>query len=75
MAETLNPGFTDISPVFEAEFKDMTLEEVRGEDLEKTREDLISTIAEELTIQEKLNTLSNFWGPPLYASLFSPLPM
>ncbi len=53
MAEILNPGFTDIRPVFEAEFTDMTLEEVRCEDLEKTREDLISTIAEELTIQEK----------------------
>ena len=53
MAEILNPGFTDIRPVFEAEFKDMTLEEVRCEDLEKTREDLISTIVEELTIQEK----------------------
>ncbi|MDP3284384.1 MAG: nucleotidyl transferase AbiEii/AbiGii toxin family protein [Desulfobacterales bacterium] len=53
MAEILNPGFTDIRPVFEAEFNDMTLEEVRCEDLEKTREDLISTIAEELTIHEK----------------------
>lgn len=64
MAEILNPGFTDIRPVFEAEFKDMTLEEVRCEELEKTREDLISTIAGELTIQEKQFIVSVKDGMP-----------
>ncbi|MBU2623650.1 MAG: nucleotidyl transferase AbiEii/AbiGii toxin family protein [Proteobacteria bacterium] len=64
MAEILNPGFIDIRPVFEAEFKDMTLEEVRCEELEKTREDLISTIAGELTIQEKQFIVSVKDGMP-----------
>ncbi|MDO9559631.1 MAG: nucleotidyl transferase AbiEii/AbiGii toxin family protein, partial [Syntrophales bacterium] len=43
----------DIRPVFEAEFREMTLEEVTCEDLEKTREELVSMISRELTIQEK----------------------
>jgi len=34
----------------------MTLEEVTCEDLEKTREQLVSVIARELTIQETLPT-------------------
>jgi len=53
MVEVLNPGFADIRPVFETEFKDVSLEEVSCEELEKTREELISMIAKELTIQEK----------------------
>jgi predicted nucleotidyltransferase component of viral defense system len=53
MVEVLNPGFADIRPVFETEFKDMPLEDVSCEELEKTREELISMIAKELTIEEK----------------------
>ena len=53
MVELLDPGFADIRPVFETEFRDMTSEEVTCEDLEKTREQLVSMIARELTIQER----------------------
>jgi predicted nucleotidyltransferase component of viral defense system len=53
MVEVLDPGFADIRPIFEAEFRDMTLEEVTCEDLEKTREQLVSMIARELTVQQK----------------------
>ena len=38
MVELLNPGFNDIRPVFETEFRDMALEEVTCEELEETRE-------------------------------------
>ena len=51
--EVLNPGLGDIWPVFETEFQGMTLEAVTCEDLEKTREELVSMIAGELTIDEK----------------------
>ncbi|MGA3208047.1 MAG: nucleotidyl transferase AbiEii/AbiGii toxin family protein [Syntrophales bacterium] len=64
MVEVLNPGFADIRPVFETEFKDMTIEEVSCEDLEKTRENLISRIAEELTVQEKQFIVSVKEGIP-----------
>lgn len=64
MAEVLNPGFVDIRPVFETEFKDMTLEEVTCEELEKTREELISRIAKELTVQEKQFIVSVKEGRP-----------
>jgi len=53
MVEILNPGFTDIRPVFETEFQGLTLEEVTCEDLEKTREELVSMIVRDLTIAEK----------------------
>lgn len=64
MAEVLNPGFADIRPVFEKEFKDMTLEEVSCEDMEKTRAELISRIAKELTVQEKQFIVSVKEGIP-----------
>jgi len=64
MVEVLNPGFADIRPVFETEFKDMTIEEVSCEDLEKTRENLISRIAKELTVQEKQFIVSVKEGIP-----------
>jgi predicted nucleotidyltransferase component of viral defense system len=64
MVEVLDPGFADIRPVFEAEFRDMTLEEVTCEDLEKTREQLVSMIARELTIQEKQFIVSVKEGMP-----------
>ena len=54
----------DIRPVFEAEFRDMTLEEVTCEDLEKTREELVSMISRELTIQEKQFIVSVKEGMP-----------
>lgn len=64
MVEVLNPGFTDIRPVFETEFQGMTLEEVTCEDLEKTREELVSMIAGELTIPEKQFLVSVKEGLP-----------
>jgi len=53
MVEVLNPRFADIRPVFETEFQGMTLEEVTCEDLEMAREELVSIIARELTVEEK----------------------
>jgi predicted nucleotidyltransferase component of viral defense system len=64
MVEVLNPGFTDIRPVFETEFQGMTLEEVTCEALGKTREELVSMIAGELTIPEKQFLVSVKEGMP-----------
>jgi len=64
MVEVLDPRFADIRPVFEAEFRDMTLEEVTCEDLEKTRAQLVSMIARELTIQERQFIVSVKEGMP-----------
>lgn len=64
MAELLNPGFVDIRPIFKTEFQGMTLEEVTCEDLEKTREELVSIIAEGLTIREKQFIISVKEGQP-----------
>lgn len=64
MVELLNPGFVDIRPVFETEFQGMTLEEVTCEDLEKTREDLVSMIAGGLTVTEKQFIVSVKEGTP-----------
>ena len=64
MVEVLNPGFADIRPVFETEFQGMTLEEVTCEDLEKTREELVSMIARGLTIPEKQFIVSVKEGMP-----------
>jgi len=62
--EVLNPGIGDIRPVFETEFQGMTLEAVTCEDLEKTREELVSMIASELTIEEKQFIVSIKEGMP-----------
>lgn len=64
MVEVLNPGFRDIRPVFETEFQGMTLEEVTCEELEKTRDELVSIIARELTDQEKRFIVSVKEGMP-----------
>ncbi|HRS88531.1 MAG TPA: nucleotidyl transferase AbiEii/AbiGii toxin family protein [Smithellaceae bacterium] len=69
MVELLNPGFTDIRPVFETEFNGMTLIEVNCEDLEKAREELIAMIAESLTIEEKQFILSIKEGNPRWELL------
>jgi len=69
MVELLNPGFTDIRPVFETEFDGMTLIEVTCEDLEKAREELIAMIAESLTIEEKQFILSIKEGNPRWELL------
>ena len=64
MVEVLHPGFVDIRPVFESEFQGMTLEQVSCEDLEKTREKLVSIIAADLTIEEKQFIVSVKEGTP-----------
>jgi predicted nucleotidyltransferase component of viral defense system len=64
MVEVLNPGFVDIRPVFESEFQGMTLEHVSCEDLEKTREKLVSMIAADLTVEEKQFIVSVKEGMP-----------
>ena len=64
MVEILDPGFANIRPVFESEFLDMASEEVACEDLEKTRENLVSMIARELTLPEKQFIVSVKEGAP-----------
>lgn len=69
MIEVLNPGFAVIRPVFEFEFQGMTLEAVTCEDLEKTREELISMIAGGLTTEEKQFIVSIKEGKPRWELL------
>ena len=69
MVEVLNPGLSDIRSVYETEFRDMTLEGVTCEDLEKIREKLITMIAEELTVQEKQFIVSVKEGTPQWDQL------
>jgi len=64
MVEILNPGFGDIRPVFETEFRDMILEEVTCEELEETRENLVARIVGELTVQERQFIVSVKEGKP-----------
>lgn len=64
MVEVLNPRFADIRSVFETEFQGMTFEEVTCEDLEMAREELVSIIARELTVEEKQFIVSVKEGTP-----------
>lgn len=64
MVEILDPGFVNIRPVFESEFLDMASEELACEDLEKTRENLVSMIARELTLPERQFIVSVKQGAP-----------
>lgn len=64
MVEVLNPLFVDMRPAFENEFQGMTLEEVTFEELEKTRAQLVSMIARELTVEEKQFIVSVKEGMP-----------
>jgi predicted nucleotidyltransferase component of viral defense system len=64
LVEVLNPGFVDIRPVFETEFQGMTLEQVSFEDMEKTREELVSMIAGGLSAEEKQFIVSVKEGVP-----------
>jgi len=64
MVELLNPGFSNIRPVFETEFRDMAMEEVTCEDLEETRKVLVARIASDLTLPERQFLLSVKEGNP-----------
>jgi len=69
MVEILNPGFTDIMPVFEKEFKGMTLEKVTCEDLIRTREQLVAAIQTGLTLKERQFIVSVKDGNPQWRLL------
>ena len=64
MVELLNPGFADIRPVFETEFRDMAEEEVTCEELEETRKALVARIARDLTLPERQFIVSVKEGKP-----------
>ncbi len=53
IVEVLNPGLKDIKVIFEQEFAGMTIQEVKLSDLIKIRTDLIKTIKDTLTGDEK----------------------
>jgi predicted nucleotidyltransferase component of viral defense system len=69
MVEVLNPRFADIRSVFETEFQGMTFKEVTCEDLEMAREELVSIIARELTVEEKQFIVSVKEGTPRWELL------
>lgn len=69
MIELLDPGFSDILPVFRNEFQGMTFDEVTCDDLEKTRERLVSMISGELTVKEKKFIVSVKEGKPRWELL------
>jgi len=69
IVELLNPGFVDIRSVYETEFRPMTSENVQVADLERAREDLISLIGQELTLQEKQFIVSVKEGTPQWELL------
>jgi predicted nucleotidyltransferase component of viral defense system len=64
MNEILNPQHVDMRDIFEKEFKGMIAEDVTCEDLEKTRDDLISMLRTELTAEERRFILSVKEGHP-----------
>jgi hypothetical protein len=69
MAELLSPNYLDIKPVFEKEFTGMTLEEVKLEDLIKTRVNLVKSINKLLTGKEREFILSFKKGEPKWELL------
>ena len=62
--EVLNPNLTDISPIFEKEFRGMVTEPVTCEQLTETRQQLIERISVELTVEEKQFIVSVKEGRP-----------
>lgn len=58
IVELLNPNLIDIESVFTGEFQGMTLTEIRLEELEKARNELIKQINESLTEDERRFILS-----------------
>jgi hypothetical protein len=64
MVELLDPGFSDIRPVFETEFRDMAAERVSCEELEETRKTLVARISSDLTLPERQFIVSVKEGKP-----------
>jgi len=58
IVELLNPNLKDIESVFTGEFQGMTIIEIKLEELERVREQLIKQINEDLTKKEKRFLLS-----------------
>jgi len=69
MAEILNPQEKDMRDIFEKEFKGMIAENIPFEALETTRQDLIATLREELTRDERRFILSVKQGQPKWGLL------
>jgi predicted nucleotidyltransferase component of viral defense system len=67
--ELLNPNPTDISPIFEKEFRGMVTEPVTCEELAETRQQLIERISAELSVQEKQFIVSVKEGRPQWELL------
>jgi len=64
LVELLNPGLIDIRPVFRTEFRDMASVAVSCEELEDTRNMLITKVAQDLTLPERQFLLSLKEGKP-----------
>ena len=62
--ELLNPNPIDIRPIFEKEFRGMVTEPVTCEQLTETRQQLIESISDELTVEEKQFIVSVKEGRP-----------
>lgn len=69
MVELLDPGFVDIRSSYRMEFRPMTTEKISLEDLERTREELVSLINCELTLPEKKFIVSVKEGAPQWELL------
>ena len=66
MVEILNPQKIDISGIFEKEFKAMIAQSITLEELEKTRDKLVTTLRKELTPNERQFIVSMKQGQPLW---------
>lgn len=62
--ELLNPNLTDITPIFEKEFRGMVTEPITCEELAETRKQLIERISAELTFEERQFIVSVKQGRP-----------
>lgn len=69
MFELLNPNLTDITPIFEKEFRGIVTEPVTCEELAETRQQLIERISAELTAEEKQFIVSVKEGRPQWELL------
>jgi hypothetical protein len=66
MVEILNPQKIDISGIFEKEFKGMIAQSITLEELETTRDKLVTTLRKELTPNERQFIVSMKQGQPLW---------
>jgi predicted nucleotidyltransferase component of viral defense system len=66
LVEILSPQQKDIRDIFEKEFKEMITENVTYEALETTRRELVATLREELTSNERRFIVSMKQGKPVW---------